>query len=116
VSDPYVVDPVLFLAEEALELFFGFSAPLIPAAFSAALLELEILAEVALFPVTHPFRFWFPALVVGVLIVEMAIQAAVKVGAAMGAEISPHYLPFDLNLFLALMADMHHSSPAFPKM
>jgi hypothetical protein len=47
---------------------------------------------------------------VGIFIVETAVQAAVKIGTAMRAELLPHHLPFDLKFLFACMADIHENS------
>jgi len=54
----------------------------------------EKLAEVILLSITYPFRGWLPALIMGILIIKTAIQAAMQVVAAMGADIlAPNDLP-----------------------
>jgi len=69
----------------------------------------EILTKIILLRITHPIRLRLPALILGILIKEAAIQAAVQVIAAMGAYILPPNGIMALDGLSAGIAENHDS-------
>jgi hypothetical protein len=69
----------------------------------------EKLAKIIFLPITHPICRWLSALILGVLIIQTAIQAAMQVVTAIGASIlAPDGIP-PLHGFSAGIAKNHNS-------
>jgi hypothetical protein len=70
-------------------------------------LENKVLTKIVLLPVTHPFRARLLALIIGVFVMQAAVQATVKVTAAMRANLLPAHPALKFDLFPAGMTDPH---------
>jgi len=68
----------------------------------------EKLAEIIFLRVDHPFSDRFPAMILGVFIVQAAIQAGVQVAPAEGANFLPADLPLLLKNFPARPTSPHN--------
>jgi hypothetical protein len=101
--------PSSLLFEERIQFRPGFFPISYPASCSPGFLKGKKLAEVIFLPVTHPFGRGFPAFILRVFIIKSAIQAAVKVTAAMGADfLATNYAALP-DFFPASITNEHNS-------
>jgi hypothetical protein len=70
-------------------------------------LKQKVLAEVFILAVLHPFRGRFAALVLGIGIVQAAVQTAMKVAPAMRANLLPAHPALNLGVLAAGVTDQH---------
>jgi hypothetical protein len=67
----------------------------------------EKLAKVVFLPVAHPFCRGFPAVILGIFIIQAAIQTAVQITPAVGANLLPSNLALHLDGLPARVTKRH---------
>jgi hypothetical protein len=72
-------------------------------------LEPKIFTKIIFPPIAYPVRRRLPALVLGVFIVKLAVQAAVQIAPAMGAYFLAPDLILNLKRFSTIRTNPHHS-------
>jgi hypothetical protein len=75
----------------------------------------EKLAKVVFLPVAHPFCRGFPAVILGIFIIQAAIQTAVQITAAAGANLLPSNLALPLDGLPARVTKRHFLLYTQPK-
>jgi hypothetical protein len=80
---------------------------------SRGFLKGKIFAEIVLFPIADPFSGRFPALVLSIFVVKLAVQTAMQIPAAMGTNVGSARFSGAFNWFAASMTEPHNlcSSP-----